>query len=125
MYYSIENRSPYLDRDLFDFCFSIPARHLIQDGRAKAVLRDSMRGIVPDRVLDNRRKVGFNAPIYSFLDVQDPEVRSYLLDDGPIYEHIRRDKIEQLIAKPDLPNSQSKFLFYFLNSKIFLEEFGA
>jgi asparagine synthase (glutamine-hydrolysing) len=125
MFYSIENRSPYLDRELFDFCFSIPSRHLIQDGRAKAVLRDSMRGIVPDRILDNRRKVGFNAPIYSFLDVRDPEVRAYLLDNGPIYEHVRRDKIEQLIVHSDLPNSQSKFLFYFLNSKMFLEEFGS
>jgi asparagine synthase (glutamine-hydrolysing) len=125
MYYSIENRSPYLDRELFDFCFSIPARHLIRDGRAKAVLRDSMRGIVPDRIINNRRKIGFNAPIYAFLDVQDPDVRAYLLDNGPIYEHVRRDKIEQLIAHADLPNSQSKFLFYFLNSKMFLEEFGS
>lgn len=125
MYYSIENRSPYLDRQLFDFCFSIPSRHLVRDGMAKAVLRDSMRGIVPDRVLDSRRKVGFNAPIYSFLDVQDPEVRCYLLDDSPIFEHVRREKIEGLIAKSDLPNSQSKFLFYFLNAKMFLEEFGS
>lgn len=125
MYFSIENRSPFLDRELFDFCHRIPARHLIQDGRAKAVLRDSMRGIVPQRVLDNRRKVGFNAPIFSFLDTQDPEVRGYLLDDSPIFDHVRREKIESLISKPDLPNSESKFLFYFLNSKIFLEEFAA
>jgi len=84
-----------------------------------------MRGIVPQRVLDNRRKVGFNAPIFSFLDTQDPEVRSYLLDDSPIFDHVRREKIESLISKRDLPNSESKFLFYFLNSKIFLEEFAA
>jgi asparagine synthase (glutamine-hydrolysing) len=125
MHYSIENRSPFLDRELFTFCFSIPTRHLIQGGRAKAVLRDAVRGLVPDRVLDNRRKVGFNAPIYGFLDVKDPEVRGHLLDQSPIFEHVRRDKIEALIAKPDLPNSQSKFLFYFLNSKMFLEEFAA
>jgi asparagine synthase (glutamine-hydrolysing) len=125
MYYSIENRSPYLDRGLFDFCFSIPTRHLVRDGMAKAVLRDAMRGIVPDKVLDSRRKVGFNAPIYSFLDVRDDEVRSYLLDDGPIFAQVHRHKIEELIARPDLPNSQSKFLFYFLNAKMFLEEFGS
>ena len=125
MYYSVENRSPFLDRALFEFCNTIPSRHLIRDGRAKAVLRDAMRGIVPDAVLDNRRKVGFNAPIYGFLDVRDPEVRAYLLDDSPVFDHVRRDKIEALIAKPDLPNSQSKFLFYFLNSKMFLEEFAA
>src|SRR5207247_5151954 len=65
MYYSVENRSPYLDRRLFEFCFSIPTRHLIQDGRAKHVLRDAMRDIVPRPIVESRRKVGFNAPIFS------------------------------------------------------------
>lgn len=124
MYYSVENRSPFLDRDLFEFCYSIPSRHLIRDGMAKAVLRDAARGIVPDAIVDNRRKVGFNAPIFSFLDVKDTQVRSELLADSPIFDHIRREKIEQLIDKPDLPNSESKFLFYFLSSKFFLEEFS-
>jgi asparagine synthase (glutamine-hydrolysing) len=32
--------------------------------------------------------------------------------------------VEDLIADTDLPNSKSKFLFYFLTSKMFLEEFG-
>jgi len=125
MYFSIENRSPFLDRNLFDICHRIPCRHLIRDGKAKSVLRDAMRGIVPDRILDSRRKVGFNAPIFDFLDVHDPEVKGYLLDDSPIFDRIQKSKIEQLLAKPDLPNSESKFLFYFLNSKIFLEEFAA
>ncbi|MGH7380754.1 MAG: asparagine synthase (glutamine-hydrolyzing) [Candidatus Methylomirabilales bacterium] len=122
MYFSIENRSPYLDRALFEFCYRIPSRHLIRRGLAKVVLRDAMRGIVPQRILDNPRKVGFNAPIFSFLDVADPEVRACLLDESPIFEHVRRNRIEQLIAKTDLPNSESKFLFSFLSSKMFLEE---
>ncbi len=124
MYFSIENRSPYLDRQLFEFCYRIPSRHLIRRGLAKAVLRDAMSGIVPQRILDNPRKVGFNAPIFSFLDVGDPEVRAFLLDESPIFDHVRRDCIEALMAKPDLPNSQSKFLFSFLSSKMFLEEFA-
>jgi len=123
MYFSIENRSPFLDRALFEFCHQIPTRHLIQNGLAKSVLRDAMRGIVPDKIIDCHRKVGFNAPIYSFLDVHDPKVRKFLLNDSPIYNHIKREKIEQLIGKEHLPNSESKFLFYFLNCKIFLEEF--
>jgi asparagine synthase (glutamine-hydrolysing) len=122
MYFSIENRSPYLDRELFELCYRIPSRHLIRRGLAKVVLRDAMRGIVPQRVLDNPRKVGFNAPIFSFLDVGDPEVRTYLLDESPVFDHVRRDRIEALVAKPDLPNSESKFLFSFLSSKMFLEE---
>lgn len=124
MYYSIENRSPFLDRELFDFCYSIPSRHLIRDGAAKAVLRDSMRGIAPAMIMENRRKVGFNAPIFDFLDVDDPTVRSELLDDSPVFELVNRSMIERLLDRDDLPNSESKFLFNFLNSKIFLEEFA-
>jgi asparagine synthase (glutamine-hydrolysing) len=122
MYYSIENRSPFLDRPLFEFCNSIPDKHLICDGFAKSVLRDSMRGIVPDPILDNRRKVGFNAPIFDYLRIKDPEVRVELLKDSPVWEIVRKAKIEALLAKPELPNSESKFLFYFLNTKLFLEE---
>jgi len=122
MYFSIENRSPYLDRELFELCYRIPSRHLIRRGLAKVVLRDAMRGIVPQHVLDNPRKVGFNAPIFSYLDVGDPEVRACLLDESPVFDHVRRDRIEALVAKPDLPNSESKFLFSFLSSKMFLEE---
>ncbi|MBI5032989.1 MAG: asparagine synthase (glutamine-hydrolyzing) [Chloroflexi bacterium] len=125
MSFSIENRSPFLERALFEFCYSIPTRHLIRDGYAKAILRDAARGIAPDRIIDNHRKVGFNAPIFSFLDVHDENVKRDLLGDSPIFEHMRRDKIEDLIGKPTISESQSKFLFYFLNSKMFLEEFAA
>ena len=124
MYYSIENRSPYLDRELFEFAMRIPTRYLVQDGKAKAMLRESMRGIVPDLILDNRRKVGFNAPIFSLLDIKDDQVRDYLLDSSsPIFDHVKREKIEAIISKEDLPNSESKLLFYFLCGKMFIEEF--
>lgn len=125
MYFSIENRSPFLDRNLFEFCYRIPSRYLMRDGLAKVVLRDAMQGIAPEKILTNPRKVGFNAPIFSFLDVHDPDARAALLDWSPIFDHIRRGAIESLLQKPDLPNSESKFLFYFLSSKLFLEECGA
>jgi asparagine synthase (glutamine-hydrolysing) len=125
MYFSIENRSPFLDRQLFEFSGRIPTKHLVRDGRAKAVLRDAMRGIVPDAVLDNRRKVGFNAPIRDLLDADNPAERRALLGDSPVWEHVDRGRISALLDKRELPNSESKFLFYFLNAKIFVEEFAA
>ena len=95
----------------------------MQRGFTKVVLRDAMRGVVPEKILNSRRKVGFNAPIFSFLNVHAPEVREYLLDQSPIFEHIRRDKIEEMLSQRNLPNSESKFLFCFLTSKMFLEGF--
>jgi len=124
MHWSVENRSPYLDRPLAEHCARIPTRHLIHDGFAKSVLRDALRGLAPDAVLDNRRKVGFNAPIGDLLDRSDPAVRAEVLADSPVWDLVRRDAVEQLMDSPDLPNSRSKFLFSFLNVKMFLEECG-
>jgi asparagine synthase (glutamine-hydrolysing) len=124
MYYSIENRSPFLDRRLAEFCSRIPTRLLIRDGFAKAILREAVRGIAPDVVVANPRKVGFNAPIASLLDTHDPAVRTILLADGPIFDLVRRDAIEALFDRRDLPNSLSKFLFSFVSAKLFLEAFG-
>jgi asparagine synthase (glutamine-hydrolysing) len=125
MYWSVENRSPFLDRNLFEVSASIPTRHLIRGGYGKAVLRDSMRGIVPDAVLDEHRKVGFNAPIFGLLDPADLAVRDELLADSPVFDHVRREAIVDLLDRPTLPNSQSKFLFSFVNAKLFLEELAS
>ncbi len=124
MYFSIENRSPYLDRHLFEFCYSIPNRYLSRNGYNKVVLRDAARGLAPDCVLDERRKVGFNAPIHAFLDVHNPAVMEWLMEDSPVFDLLKRKKMLELLCTPQLANSASKFLFYFVNAKVFLEEFA-
>jgi asparagine synthase (glutamine-hydrolysing) len=124
MYYSIENRSPYLDRRLFDFCNTIPTRHLVHDGTAKSVLRDAARGIAPDCVLDERRKVGFNAPIRSVLDLGDETVRAELLADGPIFDLVDRAAIAGMFDRNELANSESKFLFNFVTARLFTDMYA-
>ena len=76
-------------------------------------------------MIDNRRKVGFNAPIHALLDPSDPTTRASLLDDSPIFDLVQRDAVIDLLDKDYLPNSENKFLFSFINAKIFLEEFAA
>lgn len=123
MYYSIENRSPFLDRNLFDTVGSIPTHLLIREGYAKAVLREAVRGIAPDVVLDSRRKVGFNAPLLEMLDTRDSAVRAELLADSPIFDVVRRGEIERWLAKPHLNDCENKFLFNVVNAKLFLDHF--
>jgi asparagine synthase (glutamine-hydrolysing) len=124
MYYSIENRSPFLDRKLFEFCQRVPTVNLIQQGRAKAVLREAVRGLAPNVILDNAVKVGFNAPINDFLDTKDSNVIDELLERSPIFDIVKREEIHKLIGETHLPNSRSKFLFNFVCAKMFLEEFS-
>ena len=121
MFYSIENRSPYLDSKLYEIAYSIPNEYLIQDGYGKYILREAVKGILNEKVRTDRRKVGFNASFNSLIDLDEKENRDWLLEDGKIFEFIDRDKIEPLLSINPMPNSYSKFMFYFLNAKIFLE----
>lgn len=60
---SIENRVPFLTSEVVSFALSLPDEVLIAaDGTLKRVIRDAMRGIVPDPVLDRRDKIGFETP---------------------------------------------------------------
>jgi asparagine synthase (glutamine-hydrolysing) len=123
MLYSIENRSPYLDTRLFEFAYSIPARHLMRHGHAKHVLREAVAGILNDEVRLDRRKKGFNASINSLLNFQDKELRAYLLDPkAAVFDLVDRRKMELLLDMCPMPNHLSKFVFNFINTRIFLEQ---
>ena len=121
MAFSIENRSPFLDRKLFECAFSLPSGYLVRNSYTKSVLRDAMRGMVPDSILSSRKKIGFNASINELLDLNDLQVREFLLDKNPVYDIVKRDCIEDIVNETELPNSFSKFLFNFINVKLFLD----
>ena len=121
MKYSIENRSPFLDRNLFDYANSIPSKFLIKNGYAKYLLRESMRGILNDKVRLSREKKGFNASINSIIDFDNSEHIHFILEDSPVYELVDRKKIIDLIKRKEFTNSFEKFLFNFINVKLFLE----
>ena len=122
MYYSVENRSPYLDRNLLGFVNSIPSRHLIQNGYGKYILREALKGTLNEQVRLDRRKKGFNASINSIVKLEDQETRDYLLDpSAQIFEIIDRTQIIPLLDQFPIPNHLSKFIFNFINARIFLE----
>lgn len=122
MMYSVENRSPYLDSRLLAFAYSIPDEHLIRDGYAKYILREAVKGILNEKVRTDRMKKGFNASINSVIDFADKADRDYLLDeDAAIFQLVDRQSVERLMQRYPLPNSYSKFLFSFINARIFLE----
>lgn len=124
MYYSIENRSPYLDSRLFDFSYSIPDEYLIKDGYAKYILRQATDGLLNDQVRLDRHKKGFNASIHSLIDLNNKANREWILDDSKIYDVVDKKKIEEMLSMKPMPNSFNKFFFSFLNSKVFMDQHG-
>ena len=62
MAFSIEARVPFLDHRLVEFAFSLPSRFKIRDGYTKRVLRDGMKGILPEKIRWRVKKLGFATP---------------------------------------------------------------
>ena len=121
MFYSVENRSPYLDKNLAEFLFTIPSEHLIHNGYPKYLLRSAAEDYVCKTVLWDKRKRGFNAPIDSLIDRTDKETRERLLSDSPIFDLVKRNAIEGFLKEDLNENSFSKNLFSFISVKLFLE----
>ncbi|OEC38128.1 asparagine synthase (glutamine-hydrolyzing) [Pseudomonas sp. 1D4] len=63
---SIEARVPFLDHRLVEAAFAMPEAWKLERGRAKSLLKDAVRGLIPDPVID-RPKVGFGAPVAHWL----------------------------------------------------------
>ena len=79
-----------------------------------------MKGILNDKVRLDRKKKGFNSDISSVFNFQRD--KDYILADSPIFEIIKKNKIERLLKRKELPNSYGKFIFNFINVKLFLEK---
>ena len=121
MYFSIENRSPYLNYELLNFAKQFQLGSLFKMDMQKMILRDSMNGIAPDEILQSHQKVGFNAPIPLISRFKRWASQNYLINDSPIFDRIDKTKLKTFLKKKNLPNSESKFLFNFVNLKVFLE----
>lgn len=67
MAFSREVRLPFLDHRVVEFLFAIPETQKIRGSMTKFVLRNAMRGLVPDNILQRTDKKGFETPQAAWL----------------------------------------------------------
>ena len=76
---SIECRVPFLDERLVELAATIPAEYKLPGGRLKGLLKDALRTVLPQDIID-RRKRGFGAPIGAWLKRELTPLREALLN---------------------------------------------
>ncbi|MBB4638474.1 asparagine synthetase B family protein [Longimicrobium terrae] len=76
----MEVRYPFLDRRLAEFCLRLPVEQRVRPGGSKWVLREAMRGILPEAVRTRRGKGGIDARILWALQHEAPRVGWLLRD---------------------------------------------
>jgi asparagine synthase (glutamine-hydrolysing) len=97
---SLEGRVPFLDHKFVELAMSIPTSVKTKNGTLKHILKKSVRGIIPDDLID-RKKQGFGVPIHEWLL---HELGSYA-----------RRKLETFIGETDLLDK--KELRYLLSAQ--------
>ncbi len=62
MYHSLESRVPFLDYRLVEGTLSMPDSDLLNKGMTKVILRQAMKGILPEKIRNRQDKMGFDTP---------------------------------------------------------------
>ena len=74
MAFSVETRLPFLDYRLVEFALSVPSEYKIKEGWTKNIIREGMKGIIPEDVRKRKNKLGFEVPQASLIKVILPQL---------------------------------------------------
>jgi len=83
---SVEARAPFLDRELMELVLPAPSALKVRGFTTKAILKEAARGLVPDAVID-RRKRGLSVPVARWLNTGLAPLADRLLDTPLLKEH--------------------------------------
>ncbi len=122
MNFSVENRSPYLNYELFRFMQTVPIKHFIKNGYAKNILRQTLGKISPKHVIKRHEKIGFNISLQKLINFRTRKVINFIKKNSQIYTLVKKSEILKIIDSNNLINKNEMLLFKCLNAKILLEK---
>ncbi len=123
---SLEARMPFMDHQLAAYISSLPDDCRIKDGISKWILREGMKQILPETIL-NRPKVGFRVPVNEWFQ---GSMRDYLCDhilssDSKTAAYFNRPVLERYVNEHvNGTQNHEKLLWGLLNLEIWHREYG-
>ena len=78
----VEIRMPFMDHRLVSYTFSLPWTSKVGGGFSKRIMRDALKGILPEDIRTRRDKIGWNAPLHEWLRGQLKDEIEILLSNG-------------------------------------------
>ena len=99
MYSGLEVRVPFCDYRIAEYLYSVPWEFKDYHGQEKGLLREAMRGVLPDEVLWRRKSPYPKTWNPSYLAAVSAELHTVLNDPAaPLLRIIRADALETLLA---------------------------
>ncbi len=121
MFHSVEARQPFADDlPLIEFMFQQASVYKIHNKQTKYLLRQSLKGIVPEEIRLRKDKLGFSAPESQWLFQLKNVLREYLTDDLSLFFDVKKLK-ENWDQYFNHPNPQ---LWRIINFAVWKKVFG-
>jgi asparagine synthase (glutamine-hydrolysing) len=115
---SLESRVPFLDHKFVELAMSIPEAMKTRNGNLKHILKKSVRGLIPDELID-RKKQGFGVPIHEwFLDRLGTQVLDELKEFTEKTDYLNFKAVEELIK-----NGNSHQVWYLFNLALWWKKY--
>lgn len=123
--HSLELRTPFLDKEVFEVASHIPADLRIAHNTTKYILRKAAEGVVPAHVL-NRKKLGFPVPIRFWLRDEMYDWARQIINESQTDQYFRKDYFLKLLEdhknlKADNSRKLWTVLTFMMWHKIYVE----
>src|SRR5215216_6875433 len=121
---SLESRVPFLDHKLVEFTAKMPDTMKLRGATTKYVLRESMKGILPEKIL-TRSKMGFPVPIGAwFRGPFKSVIDEYVLSERALSRGIfAPDFVRKLVSLHQSGEDHAERLWSLLNFEMWLRRF--
>ena len=125
MNFSIESRVPFLDYRLVERTLASKLNNFINKGVTKNILRQSMDGILPNKIKNRMDKVGFSTPIETWLqsDFFIGIIKNDILSDSFINQFIDFSKFNFSLENNYKNQYVPPFIWKAINLKYWHDEF--
>ncbi len=121
---SIESRVPFLDHKLVEYTAKLPEKFKIRGGETKWILREAMKGILPEEIL-TRSKMGFPVPIGNwFRDEFKHIVDEYVLSERSLSRGIfQKDFVREIVTKHNSGENHDERIWFLVNFEMWQRRF--
>ncbi len=127
----LDHVDPFFDHRLMEFMFRVPGSMKIRDGVTKRLLREAMKGILPEDTRTRIKKTGWNAPAHVWFSDRGADrlldlVHSRAFRERGVYdarEVIKLIEEHNLIVKSGLAReNHMMFLWQLINLELWFQE---
>ncbi len=120
MLHSIENRSPFLNVRLLKETLKLKNENFIKNGYGKFIIRKLFKGTIPNEIMLDRNKVGFNFDVRDLFDLRSKAFEKLIFLNAFTKKVIKKNAIEDLLNREKISNSENQFLFSLISTNAFI-----